>query len=520
MNNKYISYFKIATLSVAISLSACKKTLQIDPQDSISADQALTSKDGIDATIVSIYSSLKAEVFYGNRLVMLGDALSDNARSTNHSGRYVSEAANARLASYSHWSAAYVNLNRINLVLEALPNASSLSAAQKDAYTGELKFLRALYHFDLVKTYAYIPGALVESQNRGGIPLALKAISSSSDALQLQSARNSIAEVYTAIYADLDEAVSKLSNITSSTVVRANKQAAQALYSRVALYNKDYPKAISNASSVLEVRANTLLNANNYIAGWSQAVNPESVFEIAFLAANETLGVNLALQTNLTTLSARATNKSRDSTDKYKAGLPLKPGSGFGDLVPTSDLLTALGITVANNGAAATSLGAAATTITNRSADVRNLLYEVGSSSRTPIYVECTKYLGKSGFANVDNVPVIRVSEMYLNRAEAYANASQESLALADVNTIRVARGLPAVTGLTGSALINEILLQRRLEFAFEGQRFLDLKRLGRDILKPVTNTTIAFTDIVILPQIPVTDVNASGGKLLQNFGY
>lgn len=519
MNRKYISYFKIATLSIAISLASCKKTLEINPQDSIAADQALTSKDGIDAAIIAVYTTLKGENFYGNRLTMLGDALSDNARSTNHSGRYVGEAANSRGSHYSQWSIAYGTLNRINLVLEALPNAP-LTDAQKNTYTGELRFLRALYHFDLVKAYAYIPGAVIDAQNRGGIPLALKAISSSSDALALQSARNTIDECYTAIYADLDDAVSKLNNITTTTVPRANKQAAQALYSRVALYRKDYAKVITNASSVIDIRGNTLMNTGNYIAGWSQSVNPESLFEVAFLTANETLGVNLSLQTNLTTLSARATNKSRDSTDKYKAGLTLKVGSGFGDLVPTFDLLAALGITVSNNGASSSSLGTAATTITRRTDDVRNLLYEVGGSSRTPIYVECTKYLGKNGIANLDNVPVIRISEMYLNRAEAYANSNQATLALADVNTIRINRGLPAVTGLSGTALINEILLQRRIEFAFEGQRFLDLKRLGRDIIKPVTNTTIAFTDIVILPQIPSTDVNASGGKLLQNPGY
>jgi len=120
---------------------------------------------------------------------------------------------------------------------------------------------------------------------------------------------------------------------------------------------------------------------------------------------------------------------------------------------------------------------------------------------------------------------VIRKTEMYLNRAEAYATPGSpvfdEALALADLNTVRVARGLVAVA-LTGTALYEEILQQRRLEFAFEGHRWFDLKRLGRDVIKVGLFTGAAdlqFTDGRVLANIPQREVDGNP-NLVQNFGY
>ncbi|WP_345951758.1 RagB/SusD family nutrient uptake outer membrane protein [Mucilaginibacter sp. PAMB04274] len=527
MKKRYIYYIKVFTLATVVTLStACKKTLEIAPQDSVSADVALTDRNGVEAAIVTLYATLKGENFYGNRLIGLGEALADNGRSTNKSGRYVSESTNVRGTAnaspynhYSHWSGAYVAINRINLTLETIPGIvdPTFTEAQKNAYIGELKFLRALYYFDLVRAYAYIPGADVPIQNRGGVPLILKSTTTIEGALTLNEPRAPITAVYDQIYTDLDDAVAKLGNITTNPS-RATKQGAQALYSRVALYRKDWTKTVSLSSDVITSIGGRLLNPGNYVAGFTAAVNPESVFEVAFVQPGETLGVNVSLQTLFTGLTARVTGKSRDSSDNYTgrpASLPKKPFAGFGDLVPTSTLLSALGMTVTNN-------GSNAVVITARSTDVRNEMFEVGPSSRTPVYVECTKFLGRSATVNVDNVPVIRVAEMYLNRAEAYQRSGNDVLALADVNTIRVARGLPALVAgtVTGTALFNEILAQRRLEFAFEGQRFFDLKRNGLDIVKPVSNTTLAFDNSVLLPPIPQADVDASQGKLLQNPGY
>lgn len=517
---KYSQILKVAILSGCVFFASCDKVLDINPEDQIDAGVALTTKAGVSASIAAVYATMKGEVLYGNRLIGLGTALADDGMATNRSGRYNSEYRNLRGAHYSHWSTSYVALNRVNIILEGIPGISdpTITDAERAAWRGELLFLRALYHFNLVNAYAYIPGAIIESANKGGVPILMNAISTAEGALNAETPRVSQDVVYDAIYADLEEAISLLPSISNVGV--ANKEAAQLLLSRAALYRKDFPKAVQMADAVIASEGNRLLNADNYVAGFSAAVNPESLFEIVFDQPNESLGVNVSLQTLFTSLTERMPDARRDSSDVYTGrtadGSKADRG-GFADLVPTVDLLNALGITVQNN-------GSINVLITNRTSDVRNMMFEVGASHRGVPYVECTKYIGKNGSINLDNTSVMRIAEAYLNRAEAYAEAGpqqNQALALQDVNKIRTNRGLDPVSGLTGQALIDEILLQRRLEFAFEGgHRFLDLKRRGMNINKPATNSTFNFDNVLLLPQIPVGDVDGSNNTIPQNNGY
>ncbi|WP_192823183.1 RagB/SusD family nutrient uptake outer membrane protein [Rufibacter sp. LB8] len=499
MKNRFL--YRISTVALAagmvFSTFSCEELLDIQPKTSIDGGTALTSRSAVEAAINAAYTPLKALTLYGNRMITLPEALSDNGLATNKSGRLVTEARNAVGAHFTHWATSYNAIQRINLVLDALPGLSdpSVTAADKDAFIGELKFLRALYHFDLVRSYAYIPGAIVDSKNFGGVPVITQTFKSGPEAAAFLPSRPTIDATYAAIYADLDEAVAKLGAFT--TAGKASKVAAQALYSRVALYKRDYPKVIEMSNAVITARGASLVNAANYLKSWTDPTNPETIFHVAFSTPAESQGVNESLQTAFTTLVTRG--------NRAQTG-------GFGDLVPTTTLLNEVGITVTGNG---TSTAA----ITARTGDVRNLLFEVGTAGRGNPYVESTKFIGKSGAINLDNVPVLRISEMYLNRAEAYANtAGGEVSSLADVNTIRTNRGLTA-SAATGTALMAEIMLQRRLEFAFEGHRFFDLKRLGMDISKPALGTTLLFSDNVILAGLPANEV-AGNPNLKQNLGY
>ena len=228
---------------------------------------------------------------------------------------------------------------------------------------------------------------------------------------------------------------------------------------------------------------------DTYVSAWRSANHPESIFEIQF-QTNENIGVNTSLQTTYTTLVASG---NRTTT------------GGFGDLVPTKALLDAYESEKDADGKVIV--------------DVRRSLYELGTAGRGTAEIECTKFLGRSGQVNLDNIPVIRVSEMYLNRAEALARSGNAAGALTDLNVIRTRAGLPAATGLTGAALITEILKQRRLELAFEGHRFFDMKRLGLDIVKAAPVQNLNFTDFRVLAPIPVREIQANA-KLKQNTGY
>lgn len=503
-------FLKLSLIALVVtSFSACRDALVIDPRQSIDAATALNTKDGINAAVVSVYSRFKSVRLYGRDLIAIPEALADNGFATNKSGRLLPEANNVFRAHFTgtHWSACYNGINQANLILEAIPTSTApgVTAADKASWTAQLQYLRALYYFDLVKVYSYMPGATVPAQDKGGIPIVLKGISTSAGAIELLPSRAPIADVYAQVVADLVAAEAVLANSTNSNF--ANKAAAQALLSRVYLYMKDYAKAKEWADKCITlVGPSRLSNAGSYVAQWRNATHQETLFQFALASNAENNGVNESLQTSFTTLTA--------------PGGALLATGGFGDLVPTISLMNALGITL-TGGNTTTTFGLNAS-IASRSSDVRNLLYEPGTTGRGASKVECTKYIGKNGFINLDNLPVIRIAEVYLTRAEAMTTPGSpvfnETAALADLNTIATNRGLTAFT-LSGSALYEEILNQRRLELAFEGHRFFDLKRLGRDLVKAPHYLTVAFTDIRILAPLPTSEIDGNK-NMVQNAGY
>jgi starch-binding outer membrane protein, SusD/RagB family len=293
----------------------------------------------------------------------------------------------------------------------------------------------------------------------------------------------------------------------------ASKAAAQAMLARVNLYRKNYGEAKRWADSCISSAGSRITVPSNYVAGWRAEYHPEALFQVRFATAAENIGVNESLQTSFTTL--------------------ITPGGtatgGFGDLVPTLSLLPELGITLA--GPNTTANFAVNAVIASRNSDVRNLMFEVGTTGRGPSKVETTKFIGRSATINLDNVPVIRIAEVYLVRAEAQSAAGSPVLnltgAFADLKFLKSRRYIDytgstqemADSLATQPVLFEEIIRQRRIELAFEGQRFFDLKRLGRDLAKAPHYSTIAFTDTRILAPIFQGDVDGNL-NLKQNAGY
>jgi starch-binding outer membrane protein, SusD/RagB family len=483
---------------IMLSLTACESLIEVEPRSQVDANGVLSTPDAIQAGINSVYARLRSERNYGRDLIAVAEALSDNAVTTNNSGRLINENRNTSLAHLTHWQNSYAAINEINITLDAIGVLSYTPAPTQaviDSWNGQLKFLRALYYHDLLRGYAYEVGTEVNGQDRGGVPLILTPITTAQAASVATLPRNSVSEVYAQIYTDLNDASILLpANANGNVSYIATRAAAHALFSRVALYNKDYTTAINNASSAITLVGNTLSGAA-YVNAWRSSSNNESIFEVKFQDANENIGVNTSLQTSFTTAQTLST---------------LSTTGGFGDLVPTAALRTLTGITGPVAGTA--TVGQICTGV-----DVRAQLYVIGPGRGSGPKVECIKFIGKNGIVNLDNVPVLRKAEALLNRAEAYANsASGDALALADLNALRTARGLPTVS-LAGAALQAEILNQRRIEFAFEGHRWFDLKRRGADVVKTPEN--ILSADFRRLANIPQREID-SNPNLVQNFGY
>ncbi len=483
-----------------LGVTACTDSefLTVQPRSQADSQLALTTAEGLDAAVNGIYDRLQSVVLYGRDMLAVSEALSDNSQFTNKSGRLVAENRNQANATFGTataaggtWQTAYFAINQANLILDNVGNITFAAAdtARRNQLQGQAYFLRALMYHDLMRIYAYDPGAEVASQNRGGVPLLLTGVADQNQIVL--PARPAIADVYRQIYSDLQNAIAVFGRSTASNPTApayGNRQAAQALFSRVALYNRDYATAVRYATDAIAGAIKLSDNAS-YVGGWRAPRNPESLFELQFTTP-ENIGVNTSLQTSYTTLVRLG--------DRATTG-------GFGDLVPTPAFIADL---EAEKGT------------TGQVLDIRRQLYELGTPGRGAAVIECTKFLGKNGIINLDNVPVIRVSELYLNRAEANAQLGNTAAALTDLNAIRTRSGLAARTELTGDALTNEILRQSRLEFGFEGHRWFNLKRRGQPVIKATAQGGgLTYGDFRYLAPIPVNELSTNQ-NIQQNFGY
>jgi hypothetical protein len=248
-------------------------------------------------------------------------------------------------------------------------------------------------------------------------------------------------------------------------------EAAQAILSRIYLYMEDWSNAASMASSVISSGKYTLATGTAYTEMFATGGSSEAVFEIQMTDTD---------------------NRGSDHLGgMYRA-------SGYGDYLPAKDLLDLI-----------------------PADDARWGFYEV-DPGLTGIYAahRVMKWPLSNGS---DNVPVVRLSEVYLNRAEANARAGNDAAAQADLNMIRqrARPSAPAVTA-TGAALLAEIQLERRIELAYEGHRVHDLMRNKMDVNRVDVTGDVAFMAypcnfcVLPIPQ-PETDVNSN---MAQNVGY
>ncbi len=480
---------KIYTLAALVLLtSSCENLLKVEPRQSIDTEVALNSAELVRASVTNVYTFLKVQALYGRDLLAISECLGDNTRIINRAGgRFVNEGNNVPSSHMGGWATYYTSINEANLILKALPSRTFFTQVQKNEIEGELKFLRALFYFNLMRVYAFDPGVIVTSLDKGGVPLMLDGINAPSEVVY--PARASVKEVYDQIYKDLSDAILKAPTVGAPS--RVTRAAANALFARVSLYNNDWDNAVKYATDAINGGVGRFVANNEYIASWRSNSHPESIFEVLYQTRQETLGINNSLQSAYTSIEsvsvATALAVSRPN--------PLPVAAGWGAVVPTAAFLAL-----------------------HNAADVRRQMYQDGLNRSNTVVTECTKFLGKSGVIYMDNVPVIRVSELYLIRAEALARSNKDlPTALADVNQIRTRAGLVALTSQTQAQLIAEVGVQRRLELAFEGHRWFDLKRLGQDIVKSAGN--LPYGDFRILAPLPLSEIQANN-KMVQNAGY
>ncbi len=271
------AYKFILPLSLLIGLGSCDSFLDVQPRSSISDDKTIVDKASAETAINGVYDSFRS--YYSTNFQSIGYLSGDNIQWTGSQSQiqeFINHRVNAENSTISAvWSGIYSTLNRINHVIEKVPNVqdAQLTPALKNKIIGEAYFLRALAYFDLARVW-------------GGAPIVTKPTAIPSDNQGIE--RSSQEQVYAQVLADLNAAEPLLPATTDR--FRATQKTVWALKSRYYLYQKDYAKAEEYATKVITDAANyQLVKPYNAFFANDARGTTESVFEI-FYSVNETNG--------------------------------------------------------------------------------------------------------------------------------------------------------------------------------------------------------------------------------------
>lgn len=423
MKIKYI-YTGISML-VLTFFNACN-VLDQEPEIQISNEVAFTNEKSADAALAGLYHQLQSGFYYGRNFQNICEVSSDISQSVGtwdfyrELDTYELDASNLEVTNF--YTAAFRAVNQANNIIAEVPGIE-MDQAKKDNIVGQAYFVRALAFFDLNKVFGGVPGV------HGDQSVVLPLTPSRAVNEDLYPTRPSLVDGYNQVEADLLSALNLLPESQSnntSTRAKAVKGTARALLSRFYLYTRNYPEVIRLSTEVIEDGQYSLLD--NYIDIYAGEFTSESIFELEFIAADQS-GMRFW----------------------YFPGAQ----GGRGELAVHESFISE---------------------IQSDENDIRGTMF--GFDPVQGVFFP-TKYQ-KPG--NIDNFHVIRIAEMYLNRAEAYAHSSGTlTLAVDDLNKIKERAGVAPYSGpVTQEALLLEIEKERKFELAFEGHSFFDLVRTGR----------------------------------------
>ncbi len=471
---KYVQLPIVAILVTSMGIGSCKKFLQQESFNNISTNEIFQDFEGARTTLVGCYDNLKSASYYSREMSVYADIVGGNAKYPIQSNQILWNSYNFNNDAGNNdlkllYEAAYNNIYRANNILENIVNVKDANEVQLNTMKADAYMFRALGHFDLVRIFAQAPSYSAD-RSHAGIYLRLKNTSGIS---QLPPV-NSVKEVYEAIVKDVDSARFLYQNSTNiyggvNQKFFFNRNAATALLSRIELYNENNQRVIDLATELLPLTGlptvTLITNANQYITAWrGKNSHPESLMEIQF---NNTSGLALGNSFN------------------FSANNPTT-------IAATNDLLNSY-------------------TLTNDVRNRQNLFKRVNSSGVDYFFTQ--KYLGTVDSTN--HIKLIRISEVYLNRAEAYAKINMLSEALTDLNKIRRAR-TGVVTAVndynpaspTQQMVIDEILNERRRELCFEGHYMFDLARNKKSIIRndcqAIMNCNVTYPSPKYVVPIPI----------------
>jgi len=452
------------TLLAGILASCSKDSLEPTLAQSKAVEGSINTVDDVRGLLLGAYDRMTSGSYYGRDYIIFGEVRGDNCFSNGNSGRFVRDAKMDYLEDASPsgtWSSIYEVIASANIII-ALEDIEG-DQAVFNHYKGQAYAIRAMAHFDLLRYYGqqHVGGNL-------GVPYIT--VYKGDD---FTPARNTLAENEASIMADIDQGIALMNPAEDESSKQVlTHWGAQALKSRFALYFGNWTVARDAALAVIGSAEYSIVPAAGFVAYWQADGGVNSIFELAY--------------------SGTDNNNINGLQQIYR-------GSSYGDVEGLQDLYDAFD-----------------------PGDVRASAAMIGPDPDPDLvtpkpYVNLGKY---PAYDYSDNIPLIRYEEVILNYAEALWRINPaDANALTQLNLITSNRNALAHTA------VNEdnILLERRREFCFEGFRFHDLARTGRDIplVSPLQQTHggPAYGSYVYAFPIPLNEMNANA-NMVQNPNY
>jgi len=544
MKNRYIITCLLAT---TIFFSACKKdVLDIAPTNQVN-DVLLWSNQAMVLTYTAnFYSQLNsgftapyigAPIYTSNLLSDITDdaTVNNTTYSAFWNGAYSSSTSPVNvLWTGSRWQ--YIRqANTFLQKIDAVPGDTALNHRMK----GEIKFLRAYYYFDLINYFGAVP-IITTPQNEvdstAFVPRATSAQCTDFLVSELTAAANLLPKTYAA-----------------SDWGRITKGAALAMLCRVQLYAGRWADAAATAKSIMNLNTYSLVSSYSNVFSVTNKMNSEIILSVQNNGNASQLYNYFDLYNQPPAFTGRGeTLPTQNLVDDYQmqaTGLPITdPASGYNPQNPYVGRDPRFAATILYDGA----------TFRGRTMQLYNGGIDL-TQSIVPSFITNTGYyllkftdqtidLTNTSAVSSQNWILFRYAEVLLNYAEAQNEAvGPDATVYAAMNAIRQRAGMPVLpTGLSQTDMRTAIYHERRIELAFEDERYWDVKRWKQAttlfssttnpirkmtiVLNPTTGvktytisnlpTVRVFLDKHYLFPIPYTELTKPGSKLVQNPGW
>lgn len=481
-----IKYLYIYALSMALLSSCSKDFIDLKPISQLTPENFYKTPADFANALNGAYASLRSAGTYGTNSYVFGEIRTDNTipvpsgsvTDQDEFHRFYIKSTNPYIS--GRWNDCYAAIARCNPILERI-GAVDMDAALKNRYIGETKFLRALYYFQLVRTF-------------GDVPLVLTEIKDPNEGYNYS--RSPQTDVYAQIEKDLTEAEAVLPNTyTGADLGRATKGAAKAILGRVYLTEHKYPQAATKLKEVIDLGVYSILPNYADVFKVTNKNNAEMIFEVQYKSGQVGLG-----------------NSWPNSFAPLNSGNSVIVFGGDGNNAPTDDLIKEY------ESGDSRSAATVATSYVNSSGATVKVNYQ-------------KKYVDVPAVKNdnANDIPVVRYADVLLMYAEALNEQGYVAGgdAFTNLNRIRTRAGLAALTAVQipdQQSFRLAMEHERRVEFAFENMRWYDLVRTGRAVTvlngkKALLNLVNTVTDNSLIFPVPQSQIDITQGKITQNQG-